>query len=145
MQKSEAEKFLKTLFKINRLLRNRNYNKAHLTQLSILQLHALVFLNENKNCQMTDIAKQFTIELPSATSLLNKLCTMKLVTRETDSVDRRIIRLQITKRGRTLLKEAMSEQVNHIQQVLTYLSKKDSAELLRILQYLNDKMEKTND
>jgi len=39
----------------------------------MIQLHGLIFIKENKKCQLTDVAQDFSITLPTANSLVEKL------------------------------------------------------------------------
>ena len=107
MNNANAKKFLQEFFKFSRCLKERTDYKNDLTELSILQLHALIYLKEHPHAQMTEIAKHFMIELSSATSLVNKLCTMELTDREVDDKDRRFVRIHLTEKGRKLLEDAI--------------------------------------
>src|SRR6266567_800597 len=140
MTDTNAKTFLEEFFKFTRCLKDKSFYKDDLKELSILQLHALVFLKEHEHVQMTEIAKNFKIELSSATSLLNKLCTMELAQRELDTNDRRIVRIQLTQKGKQLLSEAMEIRLKKTEKMLSYLSEQDTNELLRILKILNEKI-----
>jgi len=41
--------------------------------LTIIKLHVLIFIKEDKNCQLNDVAQAFSITLPTANSLVEKL------------------------------------------------------------------------
>jgi DNA-binding MarR family transcriptional regulator len=83
---------------------------------------------------MRDIAKCFSITMPSATALIDKLIEMKFVFRKNDETDRRIVKISLTKQGEKLLEEAMKQRMDKINKFLVSLSKKDKEDLLRILQ-----------
>jgi DNA-binding MarR family transcriptional regulator len=144
MSKTNSKKFLEEFFKLSRCLKEKNFYKNDLTELSILQLHALIYVKEHEHAQMNEIAKHFKIELSSATSLVNKLCTMELVSRETDPQDRRLVRIQLTEKGKKLLQDAMEVRVKKIESMLSSLSEKDTNELLRIMETLNERIEEAN-
>ena len=91
---------------------------------------------------MGDIAEYFCIELPSATSLLNKLCDQKLVERYEDQEDRRMVMISLTDGGKTLVKQAMRERRKKLEMILSYLSKKERLELLTILKMLQNRLQK---
>lgn len=142
MNKTAAKKFLQEFFKFSRCLKEKTFYINDFTELSILQLHALTYLKEHQHAQMSEIAKSFKIELSSATSLVNKLCTMELADREIDTNDRRLVRIQLTEKGNKLLQDAMEVRTKKIEKVLSYLSEKDANDLLRILQTLNERIER---
>lgn len=91
---------------------------------------------------MSDVAEYFNIELSSATSLLNKLVDQKLVERFEDKEDRRLVIVTLTEKGKTLLKQVVSERRKKIEKILSYLSNREKEELLKILTTLNDKLQK---
>jgi len=57
---------------------------------------------------------------------------MKLVRREEDKEDRRIIRIKLTPHGNLMLKKAMEERAVVMKKFLARLSEKDKLNLLRI-------------
>lgn len=140
-----ATKFFEVTFKNARLLRDKMHYSSDINQLSMLQIHTLSLLKKQSNVQMREIAEYFNIELPSATSLLNKLVALQLVKREQDAKDRRLVRVALTPEGDKLLKKSMDEKLKHIDHMLTYLTETEQHELLRLLEKLNDRIEKNNE
>lgn len=137
-----ATKFCEVMFKNSRLLRDKTDYSSDIIQLSMLQVQTLSLLKRNTSVQMRDIADYFHIELPSATSLLNKLVTLQLVERQPDSKDRRLVKVALTKEGDKLLETAMDKKIKHVEHMLSYLSESEQVELLRLLEKLNDRIEK---
>lgn len=142
MNKSITNELVETLFKTFRLMKHQLSFTDKLIHLSALQIQALIFIDHNKNPRMHDIARHFRIELPSATSLLNKLWEMKLVKRQTDSKDRRMIRITLSTQGKKLLEQVVSERKSKLEKILSYLPENEKEELLRILKSLNSRLEK---
>ena len=130
------------IFKFSRFMKGQMSCDSALMNLSMLQLQVLVFLKRNEPVQMSEIAKYFAIELPSATSLINKVTKMGLVERKADKHDRRLVLISLTKDGNALLQKAMEEKGKKITETLSYLSEKDKKELLRIMQLVTATMEK---
>jgi DNA-binding MarR family transcriptional regulator len=89
---------------------------------------------------MTDIAEYFGIELPSATSLLNKLYDQKFVERLTDPNDRRLVIIKLTKIGKEILDLAMQERRKKIEELFSYLSEKEKLDLLNIFRTLDNRV-----
>jgi len=135
------------LFKISRLMKEEMSYTNNLTHLSILQIQTLIFLKQNKDKKVTmsDIAQYFHIELPSATSLLNKLYEQKLVDRLSDDKDRRLVIIVLTDIGRTLVEQAMSQRRKKLEKTLSYLSEKEKNDLLGIFKTLNDRLQTQNE
>lgn len=142
MTQDLASKLIEVLFRNSRLLREHMCYSSDIVQLSVLQIHTLFFLKKQKNAQMREIAENFRIELPSATSLLNKLVVLQLVKRQSDLQDRRLVRVVLTEKGEALLEKAMEEKTAHIEHMLSFLSDFEKKELVRLLEKLNSRMEK---
>jgi DNA-binding MarR family transcriptional regulator len=137
-----AVKFFEAMFKNSRFFRDKMHSQSRIGHLSILQVQTLSFLKHKTNAQMSEVAEQFRIELPSATSLLNKLVALQLVKRQQDEKDRRLVRVSLTVDGDKLLKQVMEEKIKQIEHMLSYLSKNEQEELLRLLEKLNTRIEK---
>ncbi|MGB9883137.1 MAG: MarR family winged helix-turn-helix transcriptional regulator [Microgenomates group bacterium] len=112
----------------------QGFNSLKKINITMIQLHALIFIKENKNCQLTDLAKSFSITLPTANSLIEKLVNLKLVSRKNDKDDRRIIHLFLTDKGIKTLKKIENERVNCFSSVISKLNNEEKKQLLKILE-----------
>ncbi len=133
---------METMFGVVRLIKEEMSHSHNLSHLSILQMQALFFLNQHENTMMSDIANYFHIELPSATSLMNKLYDQKLVKRHEDPKDRRLVRITLTDKGKNLLQQAMNDRRKTMENILSYLSEKEKERLLSILKTLRGCLQK---
>jgi DNA-binding MarR family transcriptional regulator len=131
---------IEMVFKLSRQMKGEMSFSNNLMQLSALQIQTLFFLHHHQDVTMSDIAKHFDIELPSATSLLNKLYTKKLVARSADPADRRLVRMTLTTAGETMLKEAMDHRRKKLEKALSYLTPEEKADLLRIFNALRERL-----
>ena len=132
---------IEVIFNLSRLMKDQMASHSELATLSFLQIQTLVFVAKNKAVSMSDIAQNFNIELPSATSLIQKLVKAELLERKTDPKDRRIVKILLTKEGKTLLKTIMKHRKKKIQQHLSLLSDTEKKQLLKILKKMIVKME----
>ncbi len=139
-----TNELIETIFKVGRLMKSEMSYTHDVTHLSVLQIQTLFFLkhDKDKNISMTDIAGYFRIELPSATSLVNKLITQKLVERHADKNDRRLVLIALTPEGKTMLEHAMCERRKKLEKVLSYLSEKEKSDLSSIFKTLYNKLQK---
>jgi DNA-binding MarR family transcriptional regulator len=143
MPDTVASKFIEVMFKTSRIFRGQMNYSSKIAHLSFLQIQTLAYLKQQSNAQMSEIAEHFHIELPSATSLLNKLVALQLVKRQQDDKDRRLVRVVLTEEGIAILKQAKKEKEIHVTQMLSFLSKDEQLELLRLMEKLNDRIKKT--
>ncbi len=75
----------------------------HLRGIGITHLHALGFLAENHRATMTEIARHLQITPSSATSFVTRLEKRGYVKRSRDAGNRKLVRLSLTAKGKTLL------------------------------------------
>jgi len=135
------EDLMELIFEFSRSMKERTAVNPSTNHLSILQLHALIFIKRHETANMSEIAEYFKIELPTATTLLNKLSKEKLVKRQSDKKDRRLVQISLSKAGELLLTKAKILHMEKINVVLSYLSLTEKKSLLKILKTLTDKME----
>ncbi len=140
--KNPNVELIELLFKTARLMKQEMSFTNNLMHLSVLQIHALIFLKHNDNVTMSDIADYFKIELPSATNLINILCDQKLVKRYENPEDRRLVMITLTYGGKKLLKQVISERKKKLEKVLSYLSEQDKTALFKIFKTLYNKLQK---
>ena len=131
------------IFTFSRFFKDQMRYQTDLLHLSLLQIQTLLFLHEHPSTQMRDIATCFSIEMPTATNLINKLVREDLVSRQQDKEDRRLVRIMLTGKGKKLLERVMKERNKKLSHLLSYLSSKDKDNLLRIISLLTDTMEKS--
>ena len=134
-------KILETLFKIARNFKGSISDDSEHAHLTMLQCQALECIKKKRNIHMGDIAEHFSTTMPTATALIDKLISAKLVTRENDAKDRRIVKIIMTKLGDKFLQHAIKHRSEKMNKLLSYLPKQDKLDLLRILSVLAEKSE----
>ncbi|MGA2911237.1 MAG: MarR family transcriptional regulator [Candidatus Levyibacteriota bacterium] len=141
MEDEINDQILEAMFKLTRDLKGSISGSFEHSHLTILQCQALECIKKHVGTHMGDIASHFATTMPTATALVDKLITAKLVKRENDLKDRRIIRISLTKQGEKLLVEVRKQSANKMKKLLSYLPKQDKLELLRILEILAQQSE----
>jgi DNA-binding MarR family transcriptional regulator len=131
------------IFTVFRLMKQQMSFSDDLIHLSILQTQALIFLNQNgnKKISMSDMAEYFHIELPSATSLVNKLVDQQFISRHADPSDRRLVLITLTDVGKDMLGQAMNQRRTRVEKMLSYLSEQEKVQLHNILSSLVTKLQ----
>lgn len=142
MKNDHTLELTELMFNTFRLMKEEMSFTNNFMHLSVLQIHALIFLKHNNNVTMSDIADYFQIELPSATNLVNILCDQKLVKRYENPDDRRLVMITLTDDGKKLLKQVIMERRKKLEKVLSYLSDQDRNHLYKIFETLYDKLKK---
>ncbi len=134
-------RILETMFRFFKSVKPTMSFHSKTSDLTMVQFEALILIKHNPDIQMKDLAEYFSITMPSATSLIDKLIEMKYANRKNDIKDRRIVKINLTKQGEKLLHEAMKQREIKINTLLASLSRKDKEELLRILETVIEKTE----
>ncbi|MGB9707269.1 MAG: MarR family winged helix-turn-helix transcriptional regulator [Microgenomates group bacterium] len=121
------------IFNLYRQLKKNIQFDSRFFNLTMIQLHSLIFFKNNSSSQLSDLARSFSITLPTATSLTNKLVEMNLLERIPDKKDRRIVHFTLTKKGNELLRKAEKNRKRAICLMLDKLTKKEKIQFLKIL------------
>ena len=141
MKQNNTNELVEMMFKVFRLMKEEMSFTNHFIHLSIVQIQTLFFLKHRSLTSMSDLAEYFHIELPSATSLITKVCNMKLVERNADKEDRRLVLITLTAEGKALLEKAMNQRRMKLEKMLSYLSEKEITDLFNIIKTLNTKLQ----
>jgi Transcriptional regulators len=132
MKSNINKEISEVIFNIYRKMK-KSFQTMKGNDLTMIQLHGLIFINENRNCQLTDFAQAFSITLPTANSLVEKLVNLKLITKTHDKDDQRLIRLKVTKKGGVLIKKMTQEKEQCFSNLIDKLDNKEKERLLVIL------------
>ncbi|OCA91727.1 MarR family winged helix-turn-helix transcriptional regulator [Pseudobacillus wudalianchiensis] len=114
-----------------------HWNKTFKENLGISHILVLSHLNEHGKSRPSDIAKALGLTPPSLTHLSEKLIQKKLAVRLADENDRRILYLDITDTGRSVLKKAHLEGQYLRRKLFEKLTAEERKQLLAIYEKLN--------
>jgi DNA-binding MarR family transcriptional regulator len=134
--KGNNDQIVLAMFTLSRSMKDGMKFDSATAQLTLLQIHALMFIDKHEQVTMTEVAKQFDISLPTATALSDKLVRAGLIARQNDANDRRIVKLVLTQKGNDLLTKAMRQRSTKVSKMLSYLSSEEKQQLLHIMQRL---------
>ncbi len=100
-----------------------------------LQIQILVTLSMNEDkMSITEIGKRLAISKPNMTTLIDKLSGDGLVKREYNKIDRRKIKILLTKKGRQLIERTRDIYTESISKRLSNLQNNDLDELASALE-----------
>ncbi|MBU1694150.1 MAG: MarR family transcriptional regulator [Verrucomicrobia bacterium] len=116
------------------LREERNFLAAGLV--TVPQLWALLHLDAGGACTMTSMARALRLTPPTATSLVDRLVALRLVQRRPLPGDRRVIRLEMTPRGRRLLSEFHADRRKSARRYFAAVSERERNTFLAVLEKL---------
>jgi len=132
MKKNLNKEIFNGIFNIYRLMRKK-FKLVVKSELTMIQIHALGFIKQNKNCQLKDLANAFSITLPTANNLVEKLIKFGLVYKKNDKDDQRVIRLKVTDKGDKLIKKIEKNKKDCLSDFINKLNNEEKSKLLMIL------------
>ncbi|KIL06993.1 UNVERIFIED_ORG: MarR family transcriptional regulator [Clostridium botulinum] len=108
------------------------YKQFKLTRIQFRTLYFLhVFMKEG--CSLSELSKKLRISKPSASNLIDRMVSSGLVTRISNSEDRRSIKILITSKGIKIIEQAINRDKDFRLQILNFLSNEERQTLYKIL------------
>ncbi len=115
------------------------------TQLSMIQLKSLLFIQKSRQTNMKDLATYLGVTAPTATVTANQLAEGGLIRRSEDPRDRRLIRLKVTPKAKRNIKEMTRHIYHKIKMAFSKLNQKEIEQFIaiieKILSPINNKYE----
>lgn len=139
------DEILELMFSIGRLMKDEMKFSSQAANLSLLQIQVLMFIGKQKEAQMKDLASNFTITLPTATSLVDNLIKAGMIVRERSTEDRRVVTVKLSSQGKKLLAKATADRNKKMNTMLSYLPHKERKDLFKVLTSLKRSIEKENE
>ena len=137
--RSEVEEELAARLRAAVTRLNRKLRQQALAGLSPAQASALGTVNRLGNPTLGELAASELVQPPTVTRLVTSLETAGLVARETDSADRRVVRVKITAEGRRALQRIRTLKNAYLTRRLAALDAADRAQaeyITRLLEHL---------
>jgi DNA-binding MarR family transcriptional regulator len=111
--------------------------RSHRTSdLSVPQFRALVFINRNPGTALSPLSEHLGLTLPSTSKMVDQLVLRGYLDRRSSQRDRRMITLQITTQGKSILEKSFQATLNQFQGLFEKLSNQEQEIVLASLQIL---------
>ncbi len=113
---------------------------AH-AELSWQELRALHAVGRGECCPMRRLADTICLSLSSATGIIDRLVSKKLVRRDRAAGDRRVVEVALTDAGRALNERAIGGAAGYARGLLDTLASREQDELLALLSKVAERIE----
>lgn len=133
MQLDQADSIFTLTFDVAGMLRRRMQEQYHEQGVNLHQLHGLLFIAEHEGMTMKELADILHISSPSTTSFVERLVRLGWVERRHDRANRKLVRLRLTKTGRTFLTAKIRERRKIFREIIRLLPPGDQRALAGIL------------
>ncbi len=98
------------------------------------ELLALEAISREEGLMMSDLGKRLDISLSTATGIIDRLIEKKIVKRERNDGDRRVVRVVLTDKGRKTNQTYQKQKKELFGRMLGVLDPEEQGELIKILE-----------
>lgn len=123
-----ARRFTRASIASNKLIAMGNLSQAEWHLLWLLK-HA----PDNERVRPSDLARRQQVTAGNVAQQLRRLEQQGFVVRSHDETDRRVVIVRLTPRGEKFLASVREDFVNHFNQLIAHLGKKEAAHFTRLL------------
>src|SRR3990167_911039 len=106
------------------------------------EVRVLRAVGRQECCPMSGLADMICLSLSSATGLIDRLVSKKLVKRDRSSEDRRVVQVELTEQGRELNEEAMAGPVEFARGMLKGLNAEEQDALVSLFGKISERIRK---
>jgi len=105
--------------------------------LTSAQIKLLTCFSENDEFTMTELSRNLGVSMPTMTAMVDRLVRSKMVKRERDSIDRRVVRAGLTDSGRMMLKKLIRIRRREMERILMNLSEEEMKNFLTSIEMVS--------
>ena len=142
MRSHDLDSFSRELVEIMPLMfrefAKREDNQLTRGKISFPQMVALDYVSRHSLVKMTDLAKVLSVKTSSATVLVDRLIRQKMLSRERDEKDRRVVWVGCTPKGRKIVRYIMEQKRRSIKQIFGPLTELERQQYLSVIQKVRD-------
>lgn len=106
--------------------------------MGVSNIVVLDILKEKGSCTMGEISAALGLTMSAATGIIDKMISQGSVSRERDPDDRRVVRVELTRKGLELAGQVAKARVDLTNQLYSVLTQKERDEYLRIIKKVAD-------
>ncbi len=93
---------------------------------------------EQEGIKANELSEIMKVSTPLITQLLNSLISKDLITKDTDKIDKRAVRIRLTPKSKELIEKVEERFFSVFYGIVEQLGEKDSKELIRLFIKVNE-------
>jgi DNA-binding MarR family transcriptional regulator len=128
----ELAKVMESVFETAISKSQQNCVNSLLGEFSIQEAKIISFIDTRPDCIMRELSNNFSLPLSTATGVVDKLVKKGIITRERSEKDRRIVLLQLTRKGAEIAQQVEERNLSVSKTLLESLSKKEQEQFVSI-------------
>jgi len=118
------------MFSYNNISRSINPKGLLKIDLTTAQIKLLTCFSDNDHHTMSNLSKKLSVSLPTITAMVNRLEHSKMVRRERDNTDRRVVKVSLTRAGQRELTRLVSIREREMERILMNLTEDEMKNFL---------------
>jgi DNA-binding MarR family transcriptional regulator len=119
-------RFISAMFNLVKTIKDESEISSKLCGgLNEKELFIIVFVGQNNNVKMSNIADNLEAPLSTITSIVDKLVEKKYLSRDHSEQDRRVINVSLTKNGKKVYKISLDRKQTMAERVLMQFTEKE--------------------
>lgn len=103
------------------------------TNISQTQIFTIMTLDEKAPCSLSELTEKLKVTAPTVTGIIGRLERQKYVKRVHDKKDRRVVKVDLTAKGRRIAKKLRTTVKKKWEMLLSKVSKRDRENYVKIL------------
>ena len=100
MDYNRINDYLVDIFNRVQVIEETSLRKSQFSDVSLKEMHTIEIIGKNTNVTPSDIARELMLTLGTVTTSLNKLEAKGYIERKRSKLDRRVVHLTLTKKGK---------------------------------------------
>ncbi|MED4164859.1 MarR family transcriptional regulator [Halalkalibacterium halodurans] len=141
MERRQVEQIEKSLRMVAEIVKQKG--REILTHFPITppQFVALQWLNEHGDMTIGELSKKMYLACSTTTDLIDRMEKNHLVERVKDQNDRRVVRIHLLERGKTIIEEVIRKRQEYLTDILEKFSDEEVSMFENYLNVLYDEMQ----
>lgn len=141
MEYNKINQYLVDIFNRILVIEEMSLKTSQFNDVSLKEMHTIEIIGKYQQVTPSDIARELMVTLGTVTTSLNKLELKGYIERTRSSVDRRVVYLSLTKKGRLLNRLHAKFHKNMVGHVVADMNEDEMQTLLRGLGNLHQFLE----
>jgi len=134
---ANGEKFLSVMFNLSNAIKSEGEHCCKICgDLAEKELFIIAFIGENRSVKMSAIADYLQVPLSTLTTIIDKLVTNKFLLRYNSNDDRRVVKVELDRKGKASYKEFKIRREIMAKKTLGHLNAVEQETLIAYLDQL---------
>lgn len=138
---NRINEYLVDIFNRVQVIEETSLRTSQFNDVSLKEMHTIEIIGKNSNVTPSDIARELMLTLGTITTSLNKLEVKGYIERRRSKLDRRVVHLTLTKKGRLLDRLHHKFHKNMVSHIVEDMNEEELEALLRGLKNLHQFLE----